>query len=490
MKKIILLISMLILLPFNISYAEEEIIESTGIYTIGDGPEENISTAKERAKMDAMRNAIEKAGVYIESYSKTESMVLTKDEVHVIAGQIIKIISSEITANVENNGSIIIYKCKIKSKINTDDVKAKSKTLLQDKMLIIRNIQLSEEIKRLETENDKLKKQYTNKGSNKTEIQKKFSDNEIKLSAMQWCDNAKELARVGNDIDAVPAFTKAIQLNPNLAVAYDGRASCYIRMNDLEKALKDYNYAIRISNKNHDYYNYRKAQIYNLLNKIDNSIECIEIAINLNPNDFHYLILQGSLYQKKGDYTKAKNSFNNCFKLPLEERDDCAIYVNLSSLEKDFKHYDKHIEIIDKLLKIYPKNHDSYVSLYTDKANSLVELKRNIDALNVINEGISIYPNNYRLYDCRAEINLLLGNYNDGIDDYTKAIILLKPKDKYDINELAHLYESRAYAKCLILDKDSAIKDINQALKISPKVVNLSRFMEMLSILDEALSHK
>lgn len=49
--------------------AERLTIEATGTYTIGDGLDENISVAKDRAKTDAMRNASEQASVFVESLS-------------------------------------------------------------------------------------------------------------------------------------------------------------------------------------------------------------------------------------------------------------------------------------------------------------------------------------------------------------------------------------------------------------------------------------
>ena len=42
----------------NVS-AEQKIIEADGSYTIGDGLDENIYVAKERAKTEALRNASE-----------------------------------------------------------------------------------------------------------------------------------------------------------------------------------------------------------------------------------------------------------------------------------------------------------------------------------------------------------------------------------------------------------------------------------------------
>lgn len=61
--------------------------------------------------------------------------------------------------------------------------------------------------------------------------------------------------------------------------------------------------------------------------------------------------------------------------------------------------------------------------------------------------------------------------------------ISISPKNDFEVDELARLFESRAYAKLFIYDKNGAVEDINHALKISHKEVNLSRFKEALSTL-------
>ena len=46
-------------------FASVQTIEADGYYIIGDGPDENHSVAKNRAKMDAKRSAAEKAGIFV-----------------------------------------------------------------------------------------------------------------------------------------------------------------------------------------------------------------------------------------------------------------------------------------------------------------------------------------------------------------------------------------------------------------------------------------
>ena len=83
--------------------AEQVKVEAIGQYVVGDGPNENISAAKERARIDAMRLAAEKGGVFVESMSQVINSKLTKDEINVIAAQVMQINSENIQPVVEGN---------------------------------------------------------------------------------------------------------------------------------------------------------------------------------------------------------------------------------------------------------------------------------------------------------------------------------------------------------------------------------------------------
>ena len=64
--------------------AAPQVIEATGVYIMGDNDSPKI--ARDAARQEAMRAAVEKAGVYVESYSRTKNMQLTEDDVKMISG--------------------------------------------------------------------------------------------------------------------------------------------------------------------------------------------------------------------------------------------------------------------------------------------------------------------------------------------------------------------------------------------------------------------
>ena len=79
MKKIFSLIFLTIFFFSSIAHAEIETYTGKGEATMGES--ETLEKVIERAKQYAKQEAIEKAGVYIKSHSKTENFKLIEDEI-------------------------------------------------------------------------------------------------------------------------------------------------------------------------------------------------------------------------------------------------------------------------------------------------------------------------------------------------------------------------------------------------------------------------
>ena len=75
--------------------AAAKIIEADGVYTMGDNDSPKI--ARDAARQEAMRSATEQAGVYVESYTETQNLTLTKDEVRMVAGTVLRVLQEKAT---------------------------------------------------------------------------------------------------------------------------------------------------------------------------------------------------------------------------------------------------------------------------------------------------------------------------------------------------------------------------------------------------------
>lgn len=115
-KRISIILCLLMLTMFSVASAKTYQIVAEGNYTIGD--RDTRETAKKHAVQDAMRIAVEKAGVYVESYSETKNYQLTRDEVRMIAAGVVKVLDESI--DFYDNGNVC--RAVIQASVNTDDI--------------------------------------------------------------------------------------------------------------------------------------------------------------------------------------------------------------------------------------------------------------------------------------------------------------------------------------------------------------------------------
>lgn len=126
------IVFMLLFIPFC-AFAETTLIVSEGSYNMGDG--ETPTVAESRALLNAKRTALEQAGTYIESYSKTKNYQLTADEVKVIASGLMQVTILEKKRTVVGDG--FNFWVKIEARVNPEKMedmaaRVKEKSIVED----------------------------------------------------------------------------------------------------------------------------------------------------------------------------------------------------------------------------------------------------------------------------------------------------------------------------------------------------------------------
>jgi tetratricopeptide (TPR) repeat protein len=76
-------------------------------------------------------------------------------------------------------------------------------------------------------------------------------------TAVQWVSAGNDAYKLGNLDLAIMDYTKAIDINPNYAKAYDNRGVAYARQGSLTRAIDDFTMAIATNFKDAEAYNNR-----------------------------------------------------------------------------------------------------------------------------------------------------------------------------------------------------------------------------------------
>ena len=138
-------------------------------------------------------------------------------------------------------------------------------------------------------------------------------------------------------------------MNPNLAEAYYNRGLAYAKLNQHERAIKDYDKAIELNPNDAKAY-YNRGLAYAKLNIYELAIKDFSKTIALNPNDAEAYGNRGIVYSKIHRYEEATRdlkkagilflhsgkredavkAFSICFKLRDKIENDDIVYCGLA----------------------------------------------------------------------------------------------------------------------------------------------------------------
>jgi tetratricopeptide (TPR) repeat protein len=251
---------------------------------------------------------------------------------------------------------------------------------------------------------------------------------------------------------AIADFNQAIKLQPDRINAYLNRAAAYLSKQDYDRALADVNRVIQLQPDFALAY-VNRATVYLLKQDYERGLEDLSQAIKLQPNLAFAYLKRGAIYDTKGDDELALKDYNEAIKL---QPNSGTSYTVRGDLYSDKGGYDRAIADFNQAIKLQPDSADAYRS----RGRSYRE-KRNYDrAIVDFNQAIKLEPGNADLYNSRGWTYAQKGDYDRAIVDLNRAI-------KLNPNE-ADFYDSRGFAYAGKGDSGRAIADYNQALKLKP----------------------
>ena len=124
------------------------------------------------------------------------------------------------------------------------------------------------------------------------------------LTNKEYFDRGLKKRRAGDYEGAIVDLNKAIQLDPNFAVAYNNRGSAYNDLKQYDKAIVDYTKAIQLDPNYAVAYNNR-GNAYYFLEHYDKAIADYTKAIDIEPSVLRYNN-RANAYDKIGKHAKAE----------------------------------------------------------------------------------------------------------------------------------------------------------------------------------------
>lgn len=443
------------------SFAQIVTLEATGRYVFGDIPNESINVAKERAREDAKRQIAERAGVYVETYSKTSNYSLVTDEVRVVAAKVLKIKRESLNLLPTDNQNTVLIECSISAEVDTDNMNLKA--ILDDKMYVEQLLELQERVEKLRKETMALKAAYSNARDNiaKQEIANQLLQNEKNFTAEQFFDKALALHFKKDYGNALEAYTKAIAMKPNFPYAYLNRGSAYASLGKYQLAINNFNQALALHPKSEQPAYYNRGNSYLAIGKYQLAIADYDKAIALAPNhvDSHYnkgiaLYYEGNHQEAVSEFTKAL-LLNPKYAKVYNNRGNS--YVALGELKQAIADFSQAIALNPELGDAYCNRGSAYDTL-GNKKQARADLSQ---AAAIFSRTIALNPKNATGYYNRAMIYCNMHNDQQVIADLS-TVIALKPDYIY-----AYYYRGSAYFN--LKKYELAEADFSKVIALNPK---------------------
>ena len=253
---------------------------------------------------------------------------------------------------------------------------------------------------------------------------------------------------------ALKAYSRAIELSPNNAEAYNNRGVTYQEKGELDRAIEDYSKAIQFKPKLAFAY-INRGVTYREKGELDRAIEDCSKAIQLKPNYAEAYNNRGVIYQEKGELDRA---IEDCSKA-IQFKPKLAFAYNNRGVTYDKKgEFDRAINDYNTAIQLKPDSAELYNNrgiVYNEKGEGLTVPSMTITQL------YKLKPDSAELYNNRgSNLRHEKGELDRAINDYNTAI-QLKPDD-------AELYNNRGVTYDKKDELDRAINDYNTAIQLKP----------------------
>lgn len=265
-----------------------------------------------------------------------------------------------------------------------------------------------------------------------------------------WTMLGTVLSDQDNPTDAIPAFDKALALNPTNINALLNRASTYYRMEQYDLVLKDCSHVLALDEKNVKAL-YWRATIFIEKDEYSKAIKDLEAYVRLVPEDAsgHYYL--GEAHNKNGTFLKAVECFDKAIQLVPDLAE--AFYQRATAYNglgnDDMASFD-----ISRAIAL-----DAQDKYYRARGVVFLNQRKYKKALQDFFKGSEMDPDDSEFQMLIAEAYRYLGEYRSSlshIDNYIESI-----RDNaaaYCIKGLCHFN---------LGDHVTALKDLDRAIQLS-----------------------
>lgn len=310
-------------------------------YNYQAGEADSKLSARTIALEQVKRLLLEELGTYIVSETTVKNFELTKDQISSFTTGIV------MTVIIEEKWDGKTYFLKAKIAADTDELVRLIDQLRRDHEQSMNWEEMRKKTEEALKEIERLKKEIE-KGKVDKVSQEKYDKAVNELNAVDWVKKGILKRQTKNNKEAMEAFDKAIEIDPNYAGAYAGRGAIY---NDWEKypqALKESEQAVKIDPNLAWGFNIRGWAHIGLLN-YQKAIEDLNKAMELAPKYAWPYCNRSRAYFMLKNYRQALEDANRAIELnpglPAAYFRRGMALSSTNNLQDAIKSFDKTVQL-------------------------------------------------------------------------------------------------------------------------------------------------
>jgi tetratricopeptide (TPR) repeat protein len=256
--------------------------------------------------------------------------------------------------------------------------------------------------------------------------------------------NLGDAAFVKSDFDkAISDYNEAIRLNPKNATAYLPRGIAYVMKMDLDMAIADFSESIRLNSENATTY-FERGSIYDAKGEYDNAIKDFNEALQIDPKNIKALLKRGSAYSKEKELDKAINDYNQVLQL---DSTNARAYSSRGVAYRKQGEFDKAFKDFNDGIRLNPKDGMVFNNVAWFRATCANDSFRNgAEAVELATKACELTQ--WKSWFCIATLaaaNAEAGDFDKAVNYQKQALSMFgaTEKNKNDEQQRLDLYEQK-----------------------------------------------
>ena len=290
---------------------------------------------------------------------------------------------------------------------------------------------------------------------------------------------------LGQYAEAIEDYSKAIELDPDLAEAYNNLGLANFALGQNAESIEEFNKAIDLKPDVATGFNNR-GFVKSSLGQYAEAIKDYNKAIELDPDLAEAYNNRGVDKLNLGQYAEAIKDYNKAIEL---DPDFAKAYYDRGLFNYNLGQHAEAIKDYSKAIELEP----DFSWAYSNRGVAKLNLGQYAEAIKDYNKAIGLNPDLYETYYNRGLAKLNLGQYTEAIEDYRKAIEL-NPDD-------ADAHYRCGLANSMVKGYAEAIEDYSKAINLEPDYVdayynrgianlNLNKSMKAIKDYDKVIELK